>query len=467
MREITSLAQTVAFARHWHSTSVRLLLLHAAIFSLSVMVLLGLIGWAVTGNMERETDAIMYWQLVYFDSVADSDLSAVVRMRVERERMHTNYYGLFTPDHRYLAGDVMALPPQLPGDGSSMTIRRSLKVAGAEHPPVVRVKVERRADGSILVVARDISQELEIRNTIINALIAGGLLCLGAGLVGALGLSVRQMRRVAQIRRVTQRISQGDLAERLPIGGRDEVDMLAHLVNHMLGEVERLMNEVKRACDGIAHDLRTPLTHVCALLARIEEHAGRLDDELLAKLVIHARGETDALLERFRAMLRISEIGSMKRQGGFGEVRLEELVREVGELYEPLADDGSTALSVEVTPVEPIRGDRALLFEMLTNVVSNAVKFTPPGGAIRIALTSVPDGARIEVVDNGPGIPEDERQAVLQPFYRAENASQVVGSGLGLSIVSAVLRVHDFSMRTTDAKPGTRVTIDCWPKALA
>jgi len=266
---------------------------------------------------------------------------------------------------------------------------------------------------------------------------------------------------------VTQRISQGDLAQRLPIGGRDEVDMLAHLVNHMLEEVERLMNEVKTACDGIAHDLRTPLTHVCGLLARIEEHAGHSHDELLEKLVIQARGETDALLARFRAMLRISEIGSMKRQGGFGEVRLEELVREVGELYEPLADDGSTTLSVEVTLVETIRGDRALLFEMLTNVVNNAIKFTPPGGAIRIALRSAPGGARIEVVDDGPGIPEDERQAVLQPFYRTKNASQFIGSGLGLSIVSAVLRVHDFSMRITDAGPGTQVTIDCWPKTLA
>ena len=102
------------------------------------MVLLGLIGWAVTGNMERQTDAIMNWQLVYFDSVADSDLSTVIRMRLERERMHTNYYGLFTPDHRYLAGDVMTLPPQLPSDSSSMSIRRSFTVAGAEHPDVVR-----------------------------------------------------------------------------------------------------------------------------------------------------------------------------------------------------------------------------------------------------------------------------------------------------------------------------------------
>ena len=325
---------------------------------------------------------------------------------------------------------------------------------------------------NIARVAMDVTNEAQVRAAIAETVGRFGALDAlvnnaGAGLAGALGLSMRQMRRVAQIRRVTQRISQGYLAERLPVGGRDELDMLAHLVNRMLEEVERLMNEVKGACDGIAHDLRTPLTHVCALLERIEEHAGRSDDERLATLVMQARAETDALHERFRAMLRISEIGSMNRQGGFGEVGLEGLVREVGALYEPLADDGSTTLSVEVTPVEPIRGDRALLFEMLTNIVNNAIKFTPSGGAIRILLMSTPGGARIEVVDDGPGIPEDERHAVLQPFYRAKNASRFVGSGLGLSIVSAVLRVHDFSMRITDAEPGTRVTIDCWPKTLA
>jgi signal transduction histidine kinase len=455
-------------ARRWHSTTFRLLLLYAVIFSLSVMVLLGVIGGAVTNDMKRETDAVMYWQLIYFDSVPDDQLGPAIRMRLEHEHMHTNYYGLFASDGRYIAGDVTALPPELPLDGTSVTIHHhALKVVGAENAPVVRAMSERRADGTTLVVARDITQVLRIRNTIINALVAGGMLCLGAGVAGGLALSMRQMRRVAQIRRVTQRISQGDLSQRLPIGGRDELDMLAHLVNHMLAEVERLMNEVKGACDGIAHDLRTPLAHVRTLLARISEQAGACDDETLESLVTRARTETDSLLERFRAMLRISEIGSLNRRGGFAELRLDELVREVGELYEPLAEDRSTTLSVEAANVEPIHGDRALLFEMLTNLVDNAIKFTPSGGTVRIALRRTTAGPRIDVTDNGPGIPEEERSAVLQRFYRATNARQVAGSGLGLSIVSAVVRVHDFSIKIADAEPGTRVTIECWSRTLA
>jgi signal transduction histidine kinase len=466
LSENSASTQTVELARRWHSTTFRLLLLYAVIFSVSVMLLLGVIGWVVTGDMKHETDIVMRWQLIYFDSLPDNQLASAIGLRLEHERMHTNYFGLFARDGRYLAGDVIDLPPGVPTDGNSVTISHGLKVSAPAHAPVVRAIAERRTDGSMLLVAHDLTQVQRIRSAIINALIAGGLLCLGAGVAGGLAMSVRQMRRVAQIRRVTQRISQGDLGQRLPIGGRDELDMLAHLVNHMLEEVERLMNEVKGACDGIAHDLRTPLAHVRTLLARIGEQADASDDKSLARLVAQARTETDALLERFRAMLRISEIGALKRRGGFAEVSLDELVREVGELYEPLAEDRATKLSIEAESVDRVHGDRALLFEMLTNLVDNAIKFSP-GGSVRVVLRRTSLGPCIDVVDNGSGIPEEEREAVVQRFYRAANARQFAGSGLGLSIVSAVIRVHDFSMRITDAGPGTRVTIECWPRTLA
>jgi signal transduction histidine kinase len=291
--------------------------------------------------------------------------------------------------------------------------------------------------------------------------------CLLAGVAGGLALSVRQMRRLKAIRRVTQRIAQGDLAQRLPMGGRDEVDMLAHLVNHMLAEVERLMNEVKGACDGIAHDLRTPLAHVRTLLAHAAERTETLDDAALSQLVERARIETDALLDRFRAMLRISEIGTLQRRGGFGEMQLETLVEEVGELYEPLAESRSIQLSVHVQPVDAIHGDRALLFEALSNLVDNAIKFTPEGGVVRMELRQTSAGPQVEIVDNGPGIAADERDAVLQRFYRGESTRHLSGSGLGLSIVSAVMRVHDFTMKIGNAQPGTRISIECWSRTLA
>jgi signal transduction histidine kinase len=227
------------------------------------------------------------------------------------------------------------------------------------------------------------------------------------------------------------------------------------------------MNEVKGACDGIAHDLRTPLAHVRTVLAHAAERTGTLDDAELANLVERARTETDALLDRFRAMLRISEIGTLQRRGGFGEMQLETLIEEVGELYEPLAESRSIQLSVHAQPVDAIYGDRALLFEALSNLVDNAIKFTPEGGVVRMELRQTAAGPQVDIVDNGPGIAADERDAVLQRFYRGKSTRHLAGSGLGLSIVSAVMRVHDFTMKIGNAQPGTRISIECWSRTLA
>jgi signal transduction histidine kinase len=463
----TSFPTQSALGRRWHSSTFRLITVYAVIFSISVMLLLGFIGWAVTGDMERETDVVMEWQLIYFDSMPHGELADAIHRRLEHERMHANYYGLFTADGQHVAGDVLTLPPDLPANRQGMTLKHTLQLMGGEPAPVVRAMAERRHDGETLVLARDLTHILRIRETIINALIGGGILCLVAGVAGGLALSVRQMRRLKAIRRVTLRIAQGDLGQRLPIGGRDEIDMLAHLVNHMLEEVERLMNEVKGACDGIAHDLRTPLAHVRTLLGHIAERSDGIEDVALSTVVERARTETDGLLDRFRAMLRISEIGTLQRRGGFAAVALRALVEEVGELYEPLAELRSLSFTVESEAVQAIYGDRALLFEAFSNLLDNAFKFTPAGGAVRMVLRQTPAGPLVEFVDNGPGIPLDERDAVLQRFYRGERTRHLAGSGLGLSIVSAVIRVHDFTMRIGDAKPGARVSIECWSRTLA
>jgi len=454
-------------ARSWNTTTFRLLSVYAVIFSLSVMVLIGYIGYAVTGQMERKADVVMQWQLVYFGSLPDDKLSEVLQRRVEHERMHANYYGLFTADGRHVAGDVLRLPPRLSMERDGMTLEHTLSIARGEQAPVVRAMAQRRDDGTILIIAHDLTHILTIRRDIVNALIGGGILCLVAGVCVGLAFGVRQMRRVKAIRRVTLQIAQGDLSQRLPTGGRDELDLLSHLVNHMLNEVERLMNEVKGACDGIAHDLLTPLAHVSTLLVHIGERTDALNDDPLSAMVARAQSSTDKLQERFRAMLRISEIGALQRRGGFAEMQLHTLVSEVGELYAPLAEDKAIRLVVEVEPVGVIHADRALLFEALSNLIDNAIKFAPTSGTVRLTLARTQFGPTVDIVDNGPGISPGERHAVLERFYRSERTRHIAGSGLGLSMVSAVIRVHDFTMRIGNAEPGTRVTIECWSRTLA
>ncbi|HLX01275.1 MAG TPA: methyl-accepting chemotaxis protein, partial [Trinickia sp.] len=241
------------------------------------MLLLGFIGWTVTGDMERETDVVMDWQLIYFDSLPDNQINEAIHRRLERERMHSNYYGLFAPDGSHLAGDVVALPPGVPATREGVTLNHTLPIEGNSEAPVVRAMAQKRKDGNTLVIARDLTHILRIRETIINALIAGGLLCLAAGVAGGLALSLRQMQRAKEIRRVTQRIAQGDLGQRLPVGGRDELDMLAHIVNRMLDRIEHLLGEVKGVSDAIAHDLRTPLTRLRAQLYRVQQQGEAQD----------------------------------------------------------------------------------------------------------------------------------------------------------------------------------------------
>jgi signal transduction histidine kinase len=460
--------------RRWRSASVRLIALSTVFVLAAIGVLLGFIAVSVSSAMMRQIDSLLTWQLIYFDSIPTAELPQAIQERLKFERVRVNFYGLFDPDGRHLAGDVLALPTTLRPIREGVTFDGSLRVEGLVHAPVVRVMAEKRENGETLLIVRDISSVLEMRSEIFHALFAGGALILVIGLVSGLLLTLRQARRLKEIRLATHRIAQGELGQRLPMTGRDEIEMLAHLVNHMLDEVERLMHEVKGACDGIAHDLRTPLSHVRTLLTQIDARSSLGNDATMDALVTRARGEVDFLLERFRALLRISEISTLKRHSGFDHVSLNDLIVELKDLFEPLAESRNIQLTLGETVATTVRGDRALLFEALSNLLDNALKFTPEGGEVTLSLTILPDGPMVQVTDNGPGIKPEERDAVLQRFYRTEGASHIAGSGLGLSIVSAIVQLHDFKLKITDAKtvrrsadgPGACITIECWPQSL-
>jgi signal transduction histidine kinase len=456
--------------RRWHTSTFRWLSVYALVFAVSCMSLLGYIEHSVTRAMEREADSGIRWQLRYFDTLDDPELITIITRRIEHEQLHSDYYGVFAADGRHIAGDIKTIPRGLRLDDvhetHSLFDGQTLALEPEYSSPMVRAIGERRYDGTQLVVARDLADVMHIRDELIRALILGGVLCLVASLATGFLLSLRQMRRVTDMQRVTLQIAQGDLKQRLPVGGRDELDMLSHLVNHMLDEVERLMTEVKGACDGIAHDLRTPLAHVRTLLGNIAERAHTIGDEPVERLLAQARLETESLLDRFRAMLRISEIGALQRRGGFDALMLQTLVEELRDLYQPLAEEKSIRLETQVEDVKPVHGDRALLFEAFSNLLDNAIKFTPEGGVVRIDLSTCAAGPLFVVSDNGPGIPERERNAVLQRFYRGEKARHVPGVGLGLGIVSAVMRMHDFELRIGHADPGATMTVECWQHTL-
>ncbi|MFL9875867.1 sensor histidine kinase [Paraburkholderia megapolitana] len=455
-------------AHRWHSTTFKWLSIYAAAFTLSMMVLIGLVGWSVTTKMEFDNDLLMHWQQIYFQSIDDTQLVDTIRRRMEGERMHTNFYGLFTADGRHLTGDILALPSNLPADAEKHTLNKGVILAGDMPMPVVRAVIQTRRNGDYLVIARDLTHVLYIRRAIVSALLTGGLICLIVSLATGGLLGLRQMRRVGEIRRATLRIADGDLNRRLPTGGRDEIDMLANLVNHMLDRIEQLIGEVKTTCDGIAHDLQSPLARIRMLLASVADNELPIDEAEAQQKINRARDETDALLGRFRALLRIAEIDAAHRRGGFERTDLRLLVTEIGALYEPVAEDRGIRLLVKADDVPPILGDRALLFEAFGNLFDNAVKFTPPEGNVRISLTTHSHGPVLTVSDDGPGIPAHEHKFVLKRAYRGERTRHLPGSGLGLSLVSAVVGLHDFSIHIDETPEtcGTTIRVECWSHAL-
>ncbi|MNZ70014.1 Alginate biosynthesis sensor protein KinB [compost metagenome] len=237
--------------------------------------------------------------------------------------------------------------------------------------------------------------------------------------------------------------------------------MLAAIVNAMLDRIERLMHEVKGVCDNIAHDLRTPLTRLRAQLYRIRQHAG--DDSPQADALEQAIGETDTLMARFRGLLRISELEDRQRRAGFVELDPHALLRELHDFYLPLAEDGEIALQLEMADQLPaLHGDRELLFEALANLLGNAIKFTPAAGQVLLRARSDATGLRIEVHDSGPGIPEDERGAVLKRFYRSEQGHRHPGFGLGLSVVAAIVDLHGFALEVGASElGGAKLVLHC------
>lgn len=444
----------------WRTTPFRLTLLNGAVFALAVVALLGMIYWRTAGYMSRQLDAIIVAEARVLTTGDPKGLPQRVDALVAADSRAVSFYGLFAADGAPLAGNVRHLPPNPILDAAP----HDLQEQGFQ--PGARALVERLPSGQILLVAHDAKVLSGLREIIVNALAVSGATILLLGLVAAALLSLAPLRRIDHLRAAGRAALKGKLGVRLPVSHRrDEIDMLASLANAMMDETERLLWEVKSVGDNVAHDLRTPLNRLRALLYRVSQETDLKGAD--REMVDQALDETDALLVRFRALLRIGEIERRDRQACFETVHLQSVLEHVLELHEPLAEDLDVALDCEITPGAPaVSADPALLFEAVSNLVDNALKFTPAGGRVRLRLLTREEGPRIEVVDNGPGVPEGEREAVLKRFYRAQRTRTEPGSGLGLAIVTAIARLHHFSLSLDDARPGLRVALDCWPRGL-
>jgi signal transduction histidine kinase len=442
------------------TTPFRLTLLYGAVFAGAVMTLLGLIYWQTAGYMARQMDAIVVAEAHTLEASGQETLIARVKEAAAGDNRGVEYYGLFDKNGHWIAGNFTRLPPAAIWDGTP----REFKERGLQ--PGARALVRQLPWGQVLFVGHDAKVLSGVRTIIIHALAVGGALMLIIGLSAGALFSLAPLRRIESLRNASRAALFGRLGVRLPVSKRrDEIDMLAGVANAMMDETERLLFEVKSVGDNVAHDLRTPLTRLRARLYRLQQGAKMSPED--RGTLDQAVAEIDGLLVRFRALLRIGEIEGRDRRAGFESVSLKSVLQQVYELHEPLAEDRGVALKTRISDeAQDVAADRALMFEAVSNLVENALKFTPPGGEVGIALINREEGPRIEVTDSGPGVPAEERDAVMKRFYRSERTRSTPGSGLGLSVVTAIVRLHGFDVWLDDARPGLRVSLDCWPKAL-
>jgi signal transduction histidine kinase len=365
---------------------------------------------------------------------------------------HVKLGGLFAVDGRRIAGNIEALPPMLRGDAGAQLASLIKIDNGAREQQAVRAVARRLPEGGTLVIARSDYEFTWIAHIVERTLAVGLIPALCLSLAVGVFLSIRAKKRIEEVNSRIQRIVAGELRERLPARGTDDpFDKLAELVNGMLGEIEVLVRRLSGVGDDIAHDLRTPLTRVRVSLERARQKAASLDD--LRRSVDQALVGLDQSLAIITALLRISEIEHSRRVDGFRNVALGDLVREVGDLYEPIAEDKRVDFAVRAEAETNVHGDRDLLFEAIANLVDNAVKFTPQGGRIELSLLRNGNEAVVRVCDTGPGIPADESELVTRRFYRSDKSRRDPGLGLGLSLVSAIAKLHGFSLKISSG-PG-------------
>ncbi len=385
--------------------------------------------------------------LIAASSPEDATESIIHRLRDDPRRV--KLAGLFNPDGKRLLGNIATLPGTLALDGHAhATVLPRIDSNGTEAESARAVAI-RQPSGNIVVVGRDVDEMREVAATVDRGIVLQLVPALLLALILGAWLSVRAQRRVEEMRAQASRIISGELQARLPIREtRDPLDRLAIIVNRMLEEIEMLVRALAGVGDDIAHDIRTPLTRVRATLERGRESARSLGD--LQAVTDRAIAGLDQSLAVVTALLRIAEIDHHRRLAAVDAVQLAETLRAVAEFYEPIAEDKGVALELEIETAAPVTGDRDLIFEAVANLVDNAVKFTPSGGQVLIALLHRGDGPVIRVADTGPGIREDEREKVIRRFYRSDKSRGAQGGsqgfGLGLSLVAAIVKLHGFRL---------------------
>ena len=463
-----ALARRLDGRRLLRTSAFRIALIYATLFSTLSAATLGFIYWSTREQILSQIGVRLELETKYLASIYESGaldtLLEVIQRRSQNETSDRFYDLTRTGTQGTLVGqDGENLPFRLKSVSSQSTRTMGDVADLAPGDPrrfsPVRVMETQLSSGLKLTIAYDISDEQALLDHTFVLVVGATLLTLLFSLIGGLLIGLSVLRRIDSVSRTASEIMSGDLSQRLSVTARDdEFDEIATKLNQMLDRIEDLMKSMQQVTNNVAHDLRSPLTRIRNRLevTLLEER----DPENYRVVMNEIIGDADALIHTFNAMLGIARLEAGIDAVEWSDVRIGDVVGELAELYEAVAEEEDGLDFVVRIDANPLyRCNPHLIAQAVTNLLDNAIKYTPRPGRVVLALSGDEERFSISVTDDGPGIPEHERERVFKRFVRLENERNSPGNGLGLSLVKAVSRVHDATLALEDAGPGLRVVL--------
>jgi signal transduction histidine kinase len=452
------MADSLKFRPFFRSASVKLAAVYGVLFAISAVALVLFLLWSTTNLVDEQVEAAINADaqglLERWNEGGMPSLVLTLKERVAENVDDDAIYFLADAEEARITGNLDAWPAKVvfPNIFYDMAVTRGQVVS---HAAVRRFNLP---GGFLLLVGRDVRGPQQLKRLLPGTLIWCAVLMTVLGLAGGLVMRNLFRRMVADVSATAEAISRGELGHRVRRSGRgDEFDRMAEAINTMLDRIARLMDGVRQVSNSIAHDLRTPITRARARLEDAAYHA-QGEPELRAA-VERAVADLDGVTAVFQALMRIAEIEAGSRRSAFAEIDLGPLLADLAELYGALAEEQGLTLRLDVPDTLPAFGDRDLVQQAVANLLDNAIKFSPQGTQIRLSAYVSDRKIRISVADQGPGIPEADRERAAERFFRGEQARSTPGSGLGLALVQAVATLHDGALLLEDARPGLRATL--------
>jgi len=447
------------------SSPFRIAIVYSIVFAQGAVALLGAVYFAVSEVVDRSTDNLIEAEVQGLREqvlvLSRSDFIELIEQRSQDQDVRGAVYLMVDPQLRPVAGNVPAWPKIAADQGKWIQFKVSVPYGDETREHEMRAQRFPLPGGYRMLVGHDVQERQDVKNLMLRGLIAAVVLTLLLGLGGGIWMGRRILAQAGAISAVAMQIMRGDLSQRLPVrDADDELNTLAREINGMLDKIEQLTLGMRTVLDSAAHDLRTPLNRMQASAEAAMRDLSPTSPE--RRVLERVTTEVDHMRSTLDALLRIAlaETGTVARE----PVDLSALVASLVELYAPVSEERGIAFESTVAAGAEVQGSRQLLAQALANLLDNAIKYTPDGGHIRVLLRGTPAGAatggpEVVVEDDGPGIPADKREIVLGRRVRLDEARKFPGSGLGLSLVAAVTKLHGARLVLDDAAPGLRVSL--------